>query len=95
MSCFLFSPKDSHVHLILSWRWGECALWEPAGLWNTALWPSPFGGECSLHCFLNYSQADGGDPDWWYRYVSAGQAPFECLDSAYTRRGGDGGDGVA
>ena len=93
MSCFF--TQDSHVHLILSWCWGECALWQPAGLWNTALWPSPFGGECSLHCFLNYSQADGGDPDWWYRYVSAGQAPFECLDSAYTRRGGDGGDGVA
>jgi len=68
------------------WRSGA-KLFIRRGLWNTALWPSPFGGECSLHCFLNYSQADGGDPDWWYRYVSAGQAPFECLDSAYTRRG--------
>ena len=33
---------------------------------------------------------DGGDPDWWYRYVSSGQGPAQCLDSAYTRRGHGG-----
>ncbi|CAE7222661.1 ABCG2 [Symbiodinium sp. CCMP2592] len=68
------------------WRPGA-RLFIRRGLWNAKLWPSPFGGECTLRCFVNESSVYGGDPDWWYRYASSGQAASECLDSAYTRRG--------
>lgn len=68
------------------WRPGA-QLYLSRGLWNEKLWPSPFGGECTLHCFLNESSVDGGDPDWWYRYVTSGQHVGGCLDHAYTRRG--------
>ena len=91
MGTYCFCDKDDWGVDFVPRSFTGCPS-DPEGLWNAKLWPSPFGGECTLHCFLNESEVDGGDRDWWYRYVSSGQAPGQCLDSAYTRRGGDGGN---